>query len=86
MGDFNHDMNITSNANKLARILNKFYIENMINEPTWITNTSQTCIDLILTNHTSMINSTDVLPPFCSGHCTITPKLPLRLTKNKLID
>ena len=59
MGDFNHDMNITSNANKLAGILNKFNLETMINEPTKITDTSQTCIDLKLTNHTSMINSTE---------------------------
>ena len=43
-------MNITSNANKLARILNKFNIENKINEPTRITDTSQTFIDQMLTN------------------------------------
>lgn len=75
MGDFNHDMNITSNASKLKKIISKFNIENMINEPTRITDTTQTCIDLILTNHTSIINTTEVLPPFCSDHCTITAEI-----------
>ena len=54
------------------KILNKFNVENMVTEPTRITDTSQTCIDLILTNHMSIINNIEVLPPFCSDHCTIT--------------
>ena len=75
MGDFNHDMNSKNNANKLMKILNKFNVENMVTEPTRITDTSQTCIDLILTNHMSIINNIEVLPPFCSDHCTITSEI-----------
>ena len=75
MGDLNHDMNIISNENKLNRILHRFNIENMITEPTRIMDKSQTCLDLILTNHSSIIMNTEVLPPFCSDHCTVTTEV-----------
>ena len=75
MGDFNHDINIISNENKLNRILHRFNIENMITEPTRIMDKSQTCLDLILTNHSSIIMNTEVLPPFCSDHCTVTTEV-----------
>ena len=55
----------------------------MINEPTRITDTSQPCIDLILTNHTCMTNNTEVLPPFCSDHCTITSEIAFKTYKEQ---
>lgn len=60
MDEFNQDIKDISicNSNKFNRIMQKFNIENLIRAPTRVTETSQTCIDLILTNHTSVINKT----------------------------
>ena len=46
-----------------------------------ITPTSQTCIDLILTNHNSIVINTEVLPPFSSDHCTITVEVSFKTYK-----
>ena len=81
MGDFNHDMLKFNPNSKLLRILTKYNIQNMINEPTRITQKSQTCIDLILTNHSSIIINTEVLPPFCSDHCSINAELNFKTYK-----
>ena len=81
MGDFNHDMLKFNPNSKLLRILTKYNIQNMINEPTRITQKSQTCIDLILTNHSSIIINTEVLPPFCSDHCSITAEVNFKTYK-----
>ena len=83
MGDFNQNMTAKDNPNRLDRILCKFDLKNLITEPTRITDTSQTCIDLILTNHTSIIENTDILPPFCSDHCTVTADLTFKTYKEK---
>ena len=81
MGDFNHDMLKFNPNSKLLRILTKYNIQNMINEPTRITQKSQTCIDLLLTNHSSIIINTEVLPPFCSDHCSITAEVNFKTYK-----
>lgn len=39
MGDFNQDIRMSDNTTKFIKILHKFNIENMISEPTRITNT-----------------------------------------------
>ena len=83
MGDFNHDLMIQNNLTKLERIICKFNIENVFTEPTRITDTTQTCLDLVLTNHTSIIESTDILAPFCSDHCTITADITFKTYKEK---
>ena len=68
LGDLNHDI---SNSNSpLLRIL-----QNMINDPTRVTNTTSTCIDLLFTNHESIISDLKVLPPFNSDHSTITAEI-----------
>lgn len=59
VGDLNHDiLSKTISNSHLLRIMSKFNLENLIHEPTRITDTSQTCLDLIITNHTSIINNT----------------------------
>ena len=83
MGDFNHDLMIQNNLTKLERIICKFNIENVFTEPTRITDTTQTCLDLVLTNHTSIIENTDILAPFCSDHCTITADITFKTYKEK---
>lgn len=82
MGDFNHDMLNHNNKNsKLVRLMSKHNIQNIINDPMRITPTSQTCIDLILTNHNSIVINTEVLPPFSSDHCTIAVEVSFKTYK-----
>ena len=83
MGDFNQDMMIKDSSVKLERILCKFNMVNLIDEPTRITDTTQTCLDLILTNHTSIIENTAILSPFCSDHCTVTADITFKTYREK---
>ena len=62
--DFNQDMLKLDNNSKFLRIMTKYNLQNMIYEPTRITSTTQTCIDLIPTNHKLIIINNEVLPPF----------------------
>ncbi|MCG8048538.1 MAG: reverse transcriptase domain-containing protein [Candidatus Thiodiazotropha endolucinida] len=83
LGDLNHDMLKQDRNSKLQRIMSKYNLHNMILEPTRVTPQSQTCIDLILTNHNSLITNTEVLPPFCSDHSTITAEINFKTFKTK---
>ena len=75
MGDFNHNTLKANIHSPLLRTLTKFSLQNLITEPTRVTNVSSTCIDLIITNHHAIITGTNVLPPFSSDHCTITAEI-----------
>ena len=81
LGDFNHDiLKITSSP--FFEILSKYNLQNIINEPTRIVpNKSATCIDLLLTNHSSIIIDSQVLPPFNSDHSTITAEIAFKTYK-----
>ncbi|MCG8045232.1 MAG: reverse transcriptase domain-containing protein [Candidatus Thiodiazotropha endolucinida] len=84
VGDLNHDiLSKTISNSHLLRIMSKFNLENLIHEPTRITDTSQTCLDLIITNHTSIINNTEVLPPFQSDHSTIAAEITSKTYKTQ---
>ena len=74
-GDFIQDVLQLDQNNNFSRILTKCNLKNHITEPARITSTSSTCLDLILTNHSSIINNTEVLPPFQSDHCTVTAEI-----------
>ena len=65
----------TDNTCTLSRLLTKFNLKNLISEPTRITNTTATCLDLLITNHNSIINNYEILPPFHSDHCTVTAEV-----------
>ena len=83
-GDFNQDvLNITPN-NQLNRIMLKYNLKTVISSPTRITPStqSQTLLDLILTNHNSIINNCEVLPPFNSDHCTVTAEITYKTYKS----
>ena len=64
-------LNHNNKNSKFIWLMSKYNIQNIINDPTRITPTSQTCIDLILTNHNSTVINTEVLLLFSSDHCTI---------------
>ena len=53
MGDFNYDLlnqSATHNSDKFLEILNLYQLHQLINEPTRITETCKTLIDIIITN------------------------------------
>ena len=81
LGDFNTDiLNNNSNRN-LVRIMQKFDLDHTINEATRTTENSETCLDLIMTNHKAIIQNTQILAPFQSDHCTDQMKFCLNLSK-----
>lgn len=82
LGDFNQDMLKTNTNNHLKQIMSKFSLTNLINEPTRITPTSETCLDLILTNHKSIITTYEVLAPFHSDHCTVAAEVTFKTYKS----
>ena len=82
MGDFNHDTLKANIHSPLLRPLTKFNLQNLITEPTRVTNASSTCTDLIITNHHAIITDTNVLPPFNSDHCTITAEITFKTYKS----
>ena len=55
MGDFNHDTLKANIHSPLLRTLTKFNLQNLITEPTRVTNASSICIDLIITYHYAII-------------------------------
>ena len=59
--------------------MTKYNLRNHVTEPTRITSTFSTCLDFILTNHYSIINNTEVLPPFQSNHCTVTAEVAYKI-------
>lgn len=82
LGDFNEDILSPVSSNHLTRTMLKFNLAHVINEPTRITPTSATCLDLIMTNHSSIINDSQVLPPFNSDHSTITTEVNFKTYKS----
>lgn len=74
LGDCNPDMLKTSINSPLHRILTKYSLNIVINILTRITRSSETYLDLILTKHNSIINNSEILPPFNSDDCTIIDK------------
>lgn len=82
MGDFNQDMLQINVNNQLNRIMTKYNLKNIITSPTRITSSSQTCLDLILTNHNSIINNYEILPPFNSDHCTVMAEITYKTYKS----
>ena len=63
--------------------MSKLNLQNIIKEPTRITPATSTCLDLIMTNHQSIINEFHVLPPFNSDHCTVTVEITFKTDKQQ---
>lgn len=83
LGDFNTDiLNNNSNRN-LNRIMQKFDLDHTIKEATRITENTETCLDLIITNHKAIIHNTQILAPFQSDHCTVTAEISFKTYRAK---
>ena len=67
LGDFNPDF-LDNPAKHLLDILNMLQLHQLINSPTRITETTSSCLDLIITQSPRIIKSIDILPAFCSHH------------------
>ena len=81
LGDFNSDYNNPSKH--LKDIQAYFDLDQLVDSPTRITDTKSSCIDLILTPNPGIVESTEVLPPFCSDHCILNVKLRQKTTESK---
>jgi hypothetical protein len=69
LGDLNCDQQIP--GNKLETILTNFHMTQLVHEPTHITPTSQTILDIIATTSMDMVKNTAVMSPSLSNHCTV---------------
>lgn len=69
-GDFNINMQV-SGSNRFKNILSRFNLSNVVNEPTHFTETSSSCIDLLITNRPNIISEHNVLTPICSNHSVV---------------
>ena len=67
LGDFNTDF-FDNPSKHLLNILNMYQLHQLINSPTRITETTSSCLDLIITQSPRIVKYTDILPSFCSDH------------------
>ena len=77
MGDFNADLlperdpELKSEGRRLLRVLSSFDLYNVIAQPTRITSSSSTLLDLVITSNTSKIVNSGVFDPGLSDHCLV---------------
>jgi len=67
LGDFNTNF-LSNPATKLLDILNLFNLTQMVDKPTRITEDSQTCLDVIITQTPSLVKNIDIKAPILSDH------------------
>lgn len=70
LGDFNVNV-LSYNSNNFKDLLERQGFSNLINGPTNFTTQPGTCIDLIITNNTQLVETTNILTPVCSSHSPI---------------
>ena len=75
LGDFNNDILRINCNKKLERIILKFNLHHIVKEATRLSENSETCLDLIITNHKAIICNSEILAPFQSDHCTVTAEI-----------
>lgn len=79
LGDLNDDLT-KSNA-KLAKVIKKSKLEQIIDKPTRITENTSSLLDLIITNRPDLILHSDVTPCHVADHELITMTLIIKKTK-----
>ena len=71
VGDFNADLR-SYDGTKFSHFVNDNHFISHINDPTRITNSTQTCLDRIVSNMNQYVISTDILAPLLlNDHCTV---------------
>jgi hypothetical protein len=78
LGDFNDRCTKWDSTHDLSDLKNDFYdliqvsdLVQLVNEPTHIGPTSESLIDLVITDSPGYVNSVDLLPPIGSRHATV---------------
>ena len=72
LGDFNSDLIAKGyEGRRLLRILGSHDLHNVIKEPTRVTETTSTLLDLLITTDTSKITASGTFDPGLSDHCLI---------------
>jgi len=79
LGDLNDDLT-KSNA-KLAKVIKKNKLEQIIDKPTRITENTSSLLDLIITNRPDLILHSDVTPCHVADHELITMTINIKKTK-----
>ena len=74
LGDFNNCY-LNNQSPHLLGIIQQYNLVQHVREFTRITETTSSCIDLILSSSSNFINSVSVLPPLCSEHSVPCVKL-----------
>ena len=83
MGDLNSDYINNPNDNKhLARIINQNNLIQLVTEPTRITDTTSSCIDMILTPCKNLIEKVEILPELRSDHKIVCAILKTKTKRN----
>ena len=88
IGDFNCDWSSLINnkanvqTNKLAELAETFQFEQLINEPTRITSTTKTLIDLAFTNKPELINGSGIIHLGISDHSLIYIQRKISIPRN----
>ena len=79
--DPNDNISTSYKAKKLMETFDDFNLQNVITEPTRITSTTESLIDLIVITKTNMIRKSGVLPLGISDHCLVYATLKLKCTR-----
>ena len=80
LGDFNVNV-LCEQSTNFKFMIQRLGLMNLIHENTNFTVHTGTCIDLILTNNSSLVSESFILPPFCSTHSVIGAELRLHSFK-----
>ena len=65
----------------LKNLLTRLNLTNVVGEPTRITPSSATCIDLQVTNRPNLILNVAVSSNFCSDHCPVNADVNVKVNK-----
>lgn len=74
LGDFKVNM-LSDQSNIFKHMPQRLNLKYIINNATNFTTKVGTCIDLILTNNTSLIVDPNITEPLCSSHCVISVEI-----------
>ena len=83
LGDFNENMNDDRKCTNIRNIINTFGLNQLIDTPTRITDTTTTLIDLILGKNDLTSVNKGTIEPFCSDHHTVYFSTSFMVTKRQ---
>ena len=81
-GDFNVDV-LGNQCNHMLDIFTRLNLKNVVQEPTRITDTTSTCIDLFITNRPNLISNINISSNFCSDHCPVRVDIDMKTYKHR---